>query len=62
VSLKGSNLLVALRDWQSRHPRLERMRSVACALRESGGYRWVGLYDVDCLAAEVIKFGTTRRE
>jgi L-methionine (R)-S-oxide reductase len=55
VSLEGSNLLVALRELAAApRPRLERMRSVARALRESGGYRWVGLYDVDRLAGEVI--------
>jgi L-methionine (R)-S-oxide reductase len=55
VSPEGSNLLVALRELAAAPgPRLERMQCVARALRESGGYRWVGLYDVDRLAGQVI--------
>jgi putative methionine-R-sulfoxide reductase with GAF domain len=28
-------------------PRLARLQKVAATLRQSGGYRWVGLYEVD---------------
>ena len=34
-------------------PRLERLQQVAAALRQSAGYRWVGLYDVDASRGEV---------
>ena len=34
-------------------PRLERLQQVAVALRQSAGYRWVGLYDVDASRGEV---------
>ena len=33
--------------------RLERLQKVASSLRESAGYRWVGLYDVDLTEGEV---------
>ena len=34
-------------------PRMERLQQVAAALRQSAGYRWVGLYDVDASRGEV---------
>jgi L-methionine (R)-S-oxide reductase len=34
-------------------PRLERLQQVAAALRQSAGYRWVGLYEVDASRGEV---------
>jgi L-methionine (R)-S-oxide reductase len=33
--------------------RLDRLQKVACTLRESAGYRWVGLYDGDLIKVEV---------
>src|SRR5207245_3282539 len=36
-----------------RGPRLERLQQVAATLRQSAGYRWVGLYDVDASRGEV---------
>jgi hypothetical protein len=33
--------------------RLNRLQKVASSLRESAGYRWVGLYDVDLNKGEV---------
>lgn len=34
-------------------PRMERLQQVAATLRQSAGYRWVGLYDVDASRGEV---------
>ena len=34
-------------------PRTEGLQRVAAALRQSAGYRWVGLYDVDASKGEV---------
>jgi GAF domain-containing protein len=34
-------------------PRIDRLREVAATLGQSGGYRWVGLYEVDADRGEV---------
>jgi L-methionine (R)-S-oxide reductase len=34
-------------------PQMDRLREVAATLRQSGGYRWVGLYEVDADRGEV---------
>jgi L-methionine (R)-S-oxide reductase len=35
-------------------PRLQKLQAIAALIRNSGGYRWVGLYEVDERAGEVI--------
>ena len=50
-----SNLLAALASLAtSSDPRVERLKRVASLLRDSGCYRWVGLYDVDRSAGKVV--------
>lgn len=51
----ASNLLAALAGLAtSSDPRIERLKHVASLLRDSGCYRWVGLYDVDHAAGKVV--------
>ena len=35
-------------------PRMEKLQKIAAALRETAGFRWVGLYDIDHAKGEVI--------
>ena len=35
-------------------PRIEKLQVIAALIRNSGNYRWVGLYEIDERAAEVI--------
>jgi L-methionine (R)-S-oxide reductase len=35
-------------------PRMEKLQKIAAALRETAGFRWVGLYDIDHVKDEVI--------
>jgi putative methionine-R-sulfoxide reductase with GAF domain len=35
-------------------PRMQKLQRIAALIRESGGYRWVGLYEIDRQAGEVI--------
>src|SRR5260370_22582558 len=41
-------------------PRKDRLQRLAATLRQSAGYRWVGLYDVDVTAGEVRNLGWDR--
>jgi L-methionine (R)-S-oxide reductase len=34
--------------------RIEKLQQIAALIRKSGSYRWVGLYDVDRQASEVV--------
>jgi len=55
VNHGASNLLAALAGLAtSSDPRIERLKHVASLLRDSGCYRWVGLYDVDHSAGKVV--------
>lgn len=35
-------------------PRIQKLREIAALIRSSGNYRWVGLYEIDRQAGEVI--------
>jgi len=42
------SLIPALLPWVTGPgPRIEKLRKIAAAIRARGGYRWVGLYDID---------------
>jgi putative methionine-R-sulfoxide reductase with GAF domain len=49
------NLLHTLRTLATKPaPRMDRLKQAATALLKNGGYRWVGLYDVDYGAKRVV--------
>ncbi len=55
VNRAQSSLLISLAEvlsWPG--SRVERLKRVATLLRENGGYRWVGLYDVDHGAGKAV--------
>jgi len=55
VNQRASDLLAALTSLATTSgSRLDRLRSAAALLRDSGRYRWVGLYDVDRRGEKVV--------
>jgi hypothetical protein len=54
ISNPGTVLSRVLETVTEPGPRIEKLRKVAAVLRETAGFRWVGLYDVDHAKGEVI--------
>jgi|SRR6516225_7258230 len=54
ISNPGTVLSRVLETVTEPGPRIEKLRKVAAVLRETAGFGWVGLYDVDHAKGEVI--------
>jgi L-methionine (R)-S-oxide reductase len=54
ISNPGTLLSRVLEAVTKLGPRMEKLQKIAAVLRETAGFRWVGLYDIDHAKGEVV--------